>query len=257
MDSKIYAGLVATASMVLLPICANADPEDTQLPQKQTIENPRPSRSVRTAESPPTAPRKVTKTPDEEGWSTFPLKYPSPVTRNDRITLIPKADGMVGAVVVRHNGIEMLLDKAYASVHIEGKGQVTRETYDAQKIAEEYGDVLQALPPRPAKFVVYFREGKDLLTDTSEQEIEKIIADLESRPAPDIQVIGHTDSAGGREFNDKLSLQRAERVRAVLTQRGIRESSVSVTGRGERELLVPTQDGVVEAGNRRVEVNVR
>ncbi|MFN0038548.1 MAG: OmpA family protein [Burkholderiales bacterium] len=179
------------------------------------------------------------------------------MTRNDRITLIPKANGTVGAVVVRQNGIEMLLDKAYASAHIEGKGLVTRETYDPQKIAEEYGDALDAMPPRPVKFLVYFREGKDLLADESVQEIEKIIADLGSRPAPDIQVVGHTDSAGGREFNDKLSLQRAERVRAVLTQRGIKESSISVAGRGERELLIPTQDGVVEAGNRRVEINVR
>ena len=250
MISKFITALVVLASNFSPPICTGADPGDTQ-------KAPRPSRSVRAGEAPSNAPKTVTNTPDEEGWSTFPLKYPAPVTRNDRITLVPKANGTVGAVVVRQNGIEMLLDKAYASAHIEGQGLVTRESYDPQKIAEEYGDALRALPPRPAKFLVYFREGKDLLTDESGQEIEKIIADLGSRPEPDVQVIGHTDTAGGREYNDKLSLQRAERVRAVLTHRGIKESSISVAGHGERELLVPTQDGVVEAGNRRVEINVR
>ena len=179
------------------------------------------------------------------------------ISRNDRITLIPKANGSVGAVVVRQSGMTVLLDKAYASAHIQGEGLVSEEVLTPRQIEEEFADALAALPARPEKFLLYFLEGKDLLTVESNLEVGKIIADLSARPAPEISVIGHTDSMGGREFNDRLSLQRAERVRKMLLERGIPESVISIAGRGERELLVPTEDGVAEAGNRRVEINVK
>jgi len=70
-------------------------------------------------------------------------------------------------------------------------------------------------------------------------------------------VIGHTDRVGNAQFNDKLSLQRAERVRGELVKLGIAESRIQVAGRGERELLVQTPDDIAEARNRRVEINVR
>jgi OmpA-OmpF porin, OOP family len=54
-----------------------------------------------------------------------------------------------------------------------------------------------------------------------------------------------------------LSLVRAEAVRAMLMQRGIKASFVRAVGRGEREPLVPTADEQPEPRNRRVEVIVR
>ena len=80
---------------------------------------------------------------------------------------------------------------------------------------------------------------------------------MATRPSPEILVIGHTDAVGAGQYNDKLSMQRAERVRAELVLRGIAEDSITVTGRGKREPLVPTDDGVAEPQNRRVEINVR
>ena len=38
---------------------------------------------------------------------------------------------------------------------------------------------------------------------------------------------------------------------------GIAPDRITVAGRGEREPLVPTEDGVAEPRNRRVEINVR
>ena len=69
--------------------------------------------------------------------------------------------------------------------------------------------------------------------------------------------VSDTDAVGAGQYNDKLSQQRAERVRAELVQRGLPEDNITVTGRGKRELLVPTADGVAEPENRRVEINVR
>jgi outer membrane protein OmpA-like peptidoglycan-associated protein len=70
-------------------------------------------------------------------------------------------------------------------------------------------------------------------------------------------VIGHTDRVGPVEYNDALSLRRAERVRRNFVERGIPTSAINVAGRGEREPILSTADEVSEPRNRRVEINVR
>jgi outer membrane protein OmpA-like peptidoglycan-associated protein len=116
---------------------------------------------------------------------------------------------------------------------------------------------LTALPARPASFLLYFVTGTDELTEDSKGELQKILDEIKHRPYPDIFVIGHTDTVGELEANDRLSAQRAERMKGYLTSIGIAEDRIRVAGRGEREPLIPTADNVDEPKNRRVEINVR
>ena len=67
----------------------------------------------------------------------------------------------------------------------------------------------------------------------------------------------HTDSVGSDQYNDALAQKRAEAVRAMLAARGIAPQDIVAIGRGKRDLLVPTPDGVAEPRNRRVEIVVR
>lgn len=179
------------------------------------------------------------------------------MTRNDQVILLPNADGSVGAVVVRQDGVEIVLDKAYASAVIEGPGQVRQLIRDPGATKETFATSLAALPPKPASFMLYFLKGKDELTVASAKEVEKVLGELAKRPAAEISVIGHTDTVGSIQFNDKLSLQRAKRVSQLLMARGIPPGNIAIAGRGERELLVATRDKVHEPKNRRVEINVR
>jgi outer membrane protein OmpA-like peptidoglycan-associated protein len=55
----------------------------------------------------------------------------------------------------------------------------------------------------------------------------------------------------------RLSLQRAELVRAGLIQNKIAPENIVAIGRGKRELFVPTDDGVAHPRNRRVVIFVR
>ena len=84
-----------------------------------------------------------------------------------------------------------------------------------------------------------------------------MLEELRRRPAPDIVVVGHTDRVGNVETNDELSLARAERVKSDLVGQGLPAERISVAGRGERDPIVPTDDGVDEPLNRRVEIDVR
>ena len=178
--------------------------------------------------------------------------------RNDLIVLLPKPNGKIGGVVVRTaGGKEIVLDKAYAGAHIDGPDEMQSVTYDASRAGREFSSLVAALPGRPATFLLYFLEGKDELTPDSEREVERVFAEIAARPYPEILVIGHTDAVGNAEFNDQLSRQRAQRVRDDLVKRGIAADHIEVSGRGKRELLIPTSEGVSEPKNRRVEINVR
>ncbi|MEO8165909.1 MAG: OmpA family protein [Betaproteobacteria bacterium] len=196
--------------------------------------------------------------PEPVQYSHAPLP-PTPAIKaaHDQVTILPKKDGPIGGVVVRSKDAIIVLDEPYASALILEEGRATKSTYDAERAKQDFAEVLAALPGKPTKFTLFFFEGNDELIPQSDEEIARILADLDARPVPEILVIGHTDAVGGMPYNDKLSLQRAERVRALLIQRGVPGESIQVEGRGKREPIVLTPDGMQEPKNRRVEINVR
>jgi outer membrane protein OmpA-like peptidoglycan-associated protein len=204
-------------------------------------------------------------TSGSSGWVTAPQPIePDAVepalaqASNDLVVLLPKANGSVGAVVVRSGGSDaVVLDKPYAAARIDGAGRVESFTYDADLAKQAFTTSLTALPVRPVTFLLYFLEGKDELTPDSEREVERVFAEIAARPDPEISVIGHADAVGTTEYNDQLSLQRARRVREDLTRRGIPGKDIEVAGRGKREPIVGTAADTAEPRNRRVEIVVR
>ncbi|MBK6981984.1 MAG: OmpA family protein [Betaproteobacteria bacterium] len=183
-------------------------------------------------------------------------KVPVPVA-SELVAVIPGPDGHVGAVVVYSGGTMQVLDQPYEARRVRADGSALPELLAAPEISRAFRSTLEALPGRPASFTLYFLEGKDELTNASRAEMEKVFAELKRRPAPDIAVIGHTDTVGNLSFNDKLSLARAERMRELMIELGIPQGRIQAAGRGKRELLVATEDNVSEPRNRRVEISVR
>jgi len=171
------------------------------------------------------------------------------------VVVLPGADGRTGAVVVERGAERTLLDQPYAASRTGPQAGPARLT--EQEVRQTFGDALATIPARPATFLLYFVTGTDELTEESKGELRRMLEELRRRPSPDILVIGHTDRVGADEQNDRLSLQRAERVRADLASQGIPADRIRAAGRGEREPVVPTADGVDEPRNRRVEINVR
>lgn len=164
---------------------------------------------------------------------------------------------VTGTVIVERAGERIVLDQPYATSRIGSEGTLKRETLSQQQVQESFGSILAALPSRPATFLLHFVRGSDELIEDSKAELQRMLAELRLRPLPDIVLIGHTDTVGRDELNDGLSLQRAERVKALVVGQGVAAERIRTAGRGKRELLVPTADGVDEPRNRRVEVNVR
>ena len=176
---------------------------------------------------------------------------------DELVVVLPGPDGKVGTVVVERGGERVVLNQAFAASRIVSGGSPQAHRLGESEARREFGTVMAALPGRPKSFLLYFLEGTDEFTPESRIELDKMLAELRQRGAPDVVVIGHTDRVGNLQFNDRLSLQRAERVRVELVKLGIAEARIQIAGRGERELLVPTDDEVAEPRNRRVEISVR
>ena len=182
---------------------------------------------------------------------------PPPAPRADLVVLLPGHDGAVGAVVVQEGGREVVLNTAYASAKTGPGGRLEPGQATPDDVKSIFADALSAEPPRPVTFILYFIEATDQFTPESQALVDQVLVAIASRPAPELTVAGHTDTVGTVQFNDALSLRRAERVRALLIARGIAPDSINAIGRGKRELRVPTPDGTPEPRNRRVEITVR
>jgi len=181
---------------------------------------------------------------------------PAPAVR-ERVVLLPDTDGRVGQVTVTTPSATATLDGAYAVAEVLSDGKVVRGEASAESVRQHFAAALAAQPPQPVSFNVFFVFDKDELTPESTVQFERIKTELVSRPAPEIVIIGHTDRVGALEYNDALSLKRAEVVRLALVRAGIAHAQMEVAGRGEREPVVATADEVAEPRNRRVEITVR
>ena len=177
-------------------------------------------------------------------------------TKQGSVVLLPERDGKDSAVVVTQGGVQVPLAQPYTAANLTSGGPKAYQS-SAQEVQAYFGAALAAQPLPPAQFTLYFIEGKDEFTAESKAIIDRVFTEIAKRPVPDVVVIGHTDKVGSDAINDPLSRQRAEVVRTALVARGIGVDKVVAVGRGKREPVVQTAEGVAEARNRRVEIQVR
>ena len=174
-----------------------------------------------------------------------------------RITLLPQPGGVPSAVVVSTSQGVQVLAQPYTVAEVSRSGNISPETTTAEAVRERHPQLLALQPPAPQRFVLQFEPGSSLLTPESQAQLPEVIARAQARAGGEIVITGHTDRQGSLEANDRLSLERAQAVRALLIERGFAAERIEAVGRGEREPVVPTADEVVEPRNRRAEVLVR
>lgn len=128
----------------------------------------------------------------------------------------------------------------------------------AQPVADEPTPPAPAVPAEPAalprNFQVFFDWDRSDLTGEGESIINDAAAYARTNRAVRIAVTGHADRSGTDEYNLALSMRRADAVKARLLAGGIAESDIIINAKGESDPLVPTDDGVREPQNRRVEI---
>jgi OOP family OmpA-OmpF porin len=76
------------------------------------------------------------------------------------------------------------------------------------------------------------------LTDQGKQKLDEIVDASRNAERMQVQVAGHTDRIGPEDYNQDLSLRRAEAVKEYLVSEGIPEESISVAALGESNPIV-------------------
>lgn len=175
------------------------------------------------------------------------------------IALLPDPEsGVTGRARVNNEfgSANLATPRAATNVKADGPpGAVT--TISEDDVTRLFGAALNALPPEPKHFTLYFEFESDALTDESSQKVSDILSAVKRLSVPEVVVIGHTDTLGDRKTNTALGLKRAMSVRNVLVDAGISVSLIEVASHGEADLLVKTGNNVAEPRNRRVEISVR
>ena len=108
----------------------------------------------------------------------------------------------------------------------------------------------------PGQFMVFFPLGSSQLDADGLRVISQAAADYRRVGEAQVSVIGHADTSGSAQLNQRLSDRRAEAVEVALVREGVPATSIVTVARGQEDLLVPTGDGVREPENRRVEILV-
>jgi len=112
--------------------------------------------------------------------------------------------------------------------------------------------------PAPARtYLVFFDWDKADLTDRAKQIVAEAAQASTRVQYTRIDVNGYTDRSGSAQYNQKLSVKRAENVAAELVRDGVPKNVIDIQGFGETHPLVPTAEGVREPQNRRVEIIIK
>jgi len=104
---------------------------------------------------------------------------------------------------------------------------------------------------------VNFETNKATLTGDSQDILEVAYNSLVANPDVQVEISGHTDSMGSDEYNQALSLRRAQAVKNWLVQRGIKSDRMKTVGKGEKEPVASNDTTDGRAENRRIEFYVQ
>jgi OmpA-OmpF porin, OOP family len=111
----------------------------------------------------------------------------------------------------------------------------------------------------PKQFVfdhLNFDSASTQLTPDSNQTVTDLTAIMKCFPNMAIQLEGHTDSTGDPAANKKLSVDRAEAVKALMVSGGVAGDRISTAGWGEEKPIAPNDTEEGKAKNRRTELIV-
>lgn len=104
---------------------------------------------------------------------------------------------------------------------------------------------------------ISFDVGRADIKPELRQVLDQFAQGMRNQPGVRVRVIGHTDNTGSDATNERLSGERAERVRSYLVDRGVSSQQIETAGRGAREPVASNASADGRARNRRVEIFVR
>jgi OmpA-OmpF porin, OOP family len=120
-----------------------------------------------------------------------------------------------------------------------------------------------AAPPAPPAAVkvtyaadAFFDVNKSVIKADGKAKLDDLAGKVKDINLEVIIAVGHTDSDGSDALNQKLSVSRAEAVKAYLVSKGIEKNRVYTEGKGEKQPVADNKTKEGKTKNRRVEIEV-
>lgn len=115
-------------------------------------------------------------------------------------------------------------------------------------------------PPAASKVTfaadAFFDFDKSVLKPEGRAKLDDLVSKIRDVNLEVIIAVGHTDSVGSDAYNQRLSVRRAEAVKAYLVTKGIERNRVYTEGKGEKQPVADNKTAAGRAKNRRVEIEV-
>ena len=102
----------------------------------------------------------------------------------------------------------------------------------------------------------FFDFDKAVLKPEGKAKLDDLVAKTQGLNLEVIIAVGHTDSVGSDDYNQKLSLRRSDAVKAYLVGKGIEKNRIYTEGKGETSPVADNKTKAGRAQNRRVEIEV-
>ena len=102
----------------------------------------------------------------------------------------------------------------------------------------------------------FFDFDKSVLKPAGKAKLDDLVSKVKGINLEVIIAVGHTDSVGTDAYNQKLSVRRAEAVKAYLVTKGIEKNRIYTEGKGEKQPIADNATKEGRAKNRRVEIEV-
>jgi OOP family OmpA-OmpF porin len=100
---------------------------------------------------------------------------------------------------------------------------------------------------------IFFDTAKDSIKPASRATLDRAVDLLKKFPSVRVEVSGHTDDVGKRDYNVDLSARRAASVKKYLTDAGVDASRIETRGAGPDEPIADNKSKAGKAKNRRIE----
>ena len=102
----------------------------------------------------------------------------------------------------------------------------------------------------------FFDFDKSVLKPEGRAKLDDLVSKIRDVNLEVIIAVGHTDFVGTDAYNQRLSVRRAEAVKAYLVTKGIERNRVYTEGKGEKQPVADNRTAAGRAKNRRVEIEV-